>query len=221
MNRQLITKPGALQAPQLDYFLLDGSGSMISNWQPTMAAMDNFCKVLASQNIHSHGILQVFSDFGNLSLIERDAVLADWPPFYSSPISCPGGMTPLFDAINLMCRALKELDPPKASIVICTDGDENASEHTGPAQARALLAWCRAKGWQVTFLGCNFDNAKQARLLGANEENSIGVRKELLAEAGKLLGDKRARHARTDEDINFSSDERRKFGGYLTGPTGA
>jgi hypothetical protein len=125
-------------------------------------------------------------------------------------------MTPLYDAINLMCRKLRDLDPPKASIVIVTDGDENGSNHTSADQARALLDWCRAKGWQVTFLGADFNNSKQAKLLGADETNTIGVRKQKLLEAGKSLGDKRLKHALYGDDINFSEDERKNFGGFLT-----
>lgn len=218
-SRSLITRPGALQAPQLDYFLLDGSGSMYDKWAPMLGAMDGFMEVLKSKNIHSHGVVQVFSSY-NLSRIERDCTIADWTPFSREFISCPGGMTPLFDAINIMARSLRDLDPPNASIVIGTDGDESGrsggSQHTNVDQARALLDWCRAKGWQVTFWGCDFDNAKQAQLLGANAQNSIGVRSQRLLESAKALAEKRARHIQSGDDINFSDDEKEKFGGYLT-----
>jgi hypothetical protein len=125
-------------------------------------------------------------------------------------------MTPLYDAINLMVRRLAALDPPKCSIVIVTDGDDTASVSTNVTQARALLDWCRAKGWQVTFLGADFNNMHQAALLGADASNSIGVQKQKLLEAGKSLGEKRAKHAKFGDDINFSPEERKTFGGYLT-----
>ena len=217
MNRQLITRPGALQAPQLDYILIDGSGSMSDKWAPSLAALDVFMDVLRSQNINSHGVVQVFSSY-NLSRIERDATIANWTPFSREFIRCPGGMTPLYDAINLMCRTLRDLEPPNCSVVIVTDGDEMGSDHTSPAQARALLDWCRAKGWQVTFLGCDFNNDRQAKLLGSTPQNTIAVRKEMLQIAGKTLGEKRANNARTGTDINFTDDEKENFGGYLTGP---
>jgi len=218
MTRQLITRPGALQAPQLDYFLLDGSGSMMPKWTNTLASLAAFRDVMMAAHAHSHAVLQVF-DSGELSRIERDALLAAWPSYANAFIRCPGGGTPLYDAINYMARSLRELDPPKASIVIITDGYENGSRYTQLAQAEALLNWCRAKGWQVTFLGCDFNNARQAKALGARPENSIGVRAELMEEAGKLLGQRRLRHMRTDEDINFTDEEKRDFGGYLTGPS--
>lgn len=218
MSRQLITRPGALQAPQLDYILIDGSGSMSDKWAAAHNALDVMMDVLRSQNINSHGIVQTFSDM-MLSRIDRDSTIDVWTKFGLEPSRLPGGMTPLFDAINLMCRSLKELDPPNASIIIVTDGDENASRHTSHIQAKALLDWCRAKGWQVTFLGCDFNNDAQAKLLGSNPRNTIAVRKEMLQIAGKTLGEKRANNARTGTDINFTDDEKENFGGYLTGPS--
>lgn len=218
MSKAITIRAGQLLAPQLDYILMDGSSSMKSNWWATLGALDNFMEVLRSQNIASHGIVHVFDSY-NLESIQRDSEISKWKTFGEDPLGSTWGGTPLYDAINLMCRNLRDLDPPKASIVIATDGDEFDSEHTSAAEARALLDWCRARGWQVTFIGCDFDNSKQAKLLGANESNSVGVRRELLPDAGKELGRKRVRHAISDTEITFSEDERKNFGGYLSGPS--
>jgi hypothetical protein len=207
---ELSTRPStALQAAQLDYFLVDGSGSMTSKWWDFMAAMDGFADVLKAQNIASHGIVTVFEG-NNLSSTQRDALIGEWPTFSADPLVSQWGGTPLYDAINLMGRELRDLAPRNCSIVIVTDGDENGSRHTTHAQARAILDWCRAQGWQVTFLGADFNNSRQAALLGMDECNSLGVRKT------KVLGTKRANHARSGIDINFTSDEKSTFGGFLT-----
>jgi len=211
----LINRRGTLLAPQLDYILLDGSGSMQSKWWDTLAGLQNFLSVLRAQNIASHGIVHVF-DTTDLELIQRDAVLADWESLLDKPLSLHAGGTPLFDAVNLMVRRLAELDPPRCSIVIITDGMENGSTHTTAAQARNLLDWCRHKSWQVTFLGADFSNSAQAKALGADERNSLGIQKSKLADAGKLLGEKRARHAITGEEISFTGSEKQDFGGYLS-----
>lgn len=213
-SRQLITRPGALQAPQLDYILIDGSGSMSDKWHASLNALDIYMDALKAQNIHSHGIVQMFGE--ELSIIIRDETVANWSKFGLEPVRMCGGLTPLYDAINLMCRSLRDLDPPNASICIVTDGDENKSTHTSAAQARALLDWCRAKGWQVTFIGCDFNNTRQAKLLGANERNMLTVRAMKLLEAGETLAKKRINNIRTGADINFSDDEKENFGGYLT-----
>jgi hypothetical protein len=152
----------------------------------------------------------------DLQLIQRDSVIADWPKFIDNPLGSTWGTTPLYDAINLMGRHMRALDPARASVVIVTDGEEIGSQHTDIHQARAIINWMEAKGWQITWLGCDFNNNRQAKALGANDRNSIGVRSQKLLEAGKALGDKRVRHAQTGTDISFSDDEKENFGGYLT-----
>jgi hypothetical protein len=217
----LTSRPStALQAAQLDYFLVDGSGSMMSKWWDLMAALDGFSDVLKAQNIASHGIVTVFEG-QHLNSTQRDSVIGEWPTFSASPLVSQWGGTPLFDAINLMGRELRDLQPRNCSIVIVTDGDENGSTHTNATQARAILDWCRAQSWQVTFLGADFNNSRQARLLGMDECNSLGVQKTKLLEAGRVLGRKRVANAITGADINFTSDEKSTFGGYLTDDSGS
>lgn len=218
MTRALTTRPGELLAPQLDYILIDGSGSMQDKWWETLAALDGFMDTLRANNVHSHGIVHVFDSHDKES-IQRDNTISEWPTFSQEPIGAHWGSTPLYDAIQLMGRRLRDLDPPKASIVIITDGDENSSRFTDETQAKSILDWCRAKGWQITFLGADFNNSSQALALGANEHNTIGVRKMKLLEAGKTLGQKRAIYGACGTDISFSDEEKENFGGYLGGPT--
>ncbi len=215
MSNQLQKQGHQLLAPQLDYILLDGSGSMMGKWWDTLAGLQYFSQVLRDENIASHGIIHVF-DSTDLELIQRNAILADWDSVLDKPLALHGGGTPLYDAVNLMVRRLAELDPPKCSIIIITDGMENGSDHTTAEQARNLLDWCRHKGWQVTFLGADFSNRNQAKALGATDSNSLAIQKMKLAEAGKLLGHKRVDYGRTGKPISFDKSEQQDFGGYLT-----
>lgn len=214
----LVPRPTSLLAPHLDYILLDGSGSMQSKWWDTLAALDGMMDTLRAAGVGSHGIVHVFNS-QDLNSIQRNGIIAEWKRFSEEPLGSLWGNTPLYDAINLMGRTLRDLDPPRCSIIVATDGIEYGSRHTNATQAKAILDWCRAKGWQVTFLGCDFNNARQAALLGATEENTIGVRQMKLLEAGKALGDKRVKNALYGTDINFTDDEKENFGGYLVGPT--
>jgi hypothetical protein len=211
----LANRIGALQAPQLDYILLDGSQSMMGKWWDCLGALEGYINVLKAENIGSHGIIQVF-DTHDLNYIARNSTLDQWESFGAKPIGAHWGSTPLYDAINLMGRSLRNLDPPRCRIIIVTDGAENGSNYTDATQARAILDWCRAKGWQVTFIGADFNNSTQAKLLGATESNSLGVQRQKLLEAGRSAGQKAARHALFGEDIKFTEDERKNFGGYLT-----
>jgi hypothetical protein len=208
MTHTLATRSNSLLAPSLDYFLIDGSGSMKVQWWETLSAIDNFTGVLRKANCNSHGIVSVFSG-RDLQMIQRDSLILDWKPFRDEPLASTWLGTPLYDAIQCMGLHLRELAPSSCSIVIVTDGGDTNSK-TSAEQARSILDWCRAHGWTVTFLGANFDNSRVAKLLGADTNNSLGIRKELLAESGKLLGKKRV-----DGNLEFSDDEKLKFGGYL------
>ena len=76
----LVPRPGALVAPQLDYILIDGSGSMQTKWWDSLAALDGFVDVLRTMNVSSHGIVSVF-DSHDLSCIQRDGLIGDWTAF--------------------------------------------------------------------------------------------------------------------------------------------
>jgi len=160
----LIKRSTVPLAPQLDYFLIDGSGSMKSKWWDTLAALDAFASTLRAARATSHGIVSVFSG-RSIQILQRDSLLADWKTFAEDPLASTWQGTPLYDAINLMGRHLQELNPTRCSIVIVTDGNENESK-TSVEQARAVLDWCRAHGWTVTFLGADFNNCTSSTPLG-------------------------------------------------------
>lgn len=204
---------------QLDYILLDGSGSMQGQWWEVLSSIDTYMDELKTAQLDSQCILQVF-DTTDLDYIARDCHMRDWKSFATDPVGAHWGGTPLYDAIAVMGFRLRDLNPPKCSIAIVTDGKEVDSRFTTLDGAKAILDWCRAKGWQVTFLGANFNNSAQARALGANEATAIGVQKKLLADAAKSFAQKRRRYGTTGENINFSPEERQQFGGYLAAPEG-
>src|SRR5258708_17159954 len=122
-----------------------------------VVGMQVLSQILSDENIASHGIIHVF-DSTDLELIQRNTILADWDSILDKPLALHGGGTPLYDAVNLMVRRLAELDPPKCSIVIITDGIKNGSDYTTPDQARNLLDLSRHKAWLVTFPGPAFTN---------------------------------------------------------------
>lgn len=202
---------------QLDYLIIDGSGSMADKWNSTLATIDAFLSTIRDAGVPSHILLSTFDSY-NVSCIHRDAALDACPLMAQAPIASRWGDTPLYDAINAAGWALRDLSPARAHICFITDGRENASKATDVTQARALLAWMRARGWQVTFIGCDFNNSSQARELGLDASNAIGVQRGRLKEAGKLLATKRIGYARFGTDMNFSEDEQQQFGGYLAAP---
>ena len=202
------------QRSQVDYILLDGSGSMSTKWWDMMDAIQGYVDGIKREGVNTHLTLQVF-DHNNLDLVERDCDLKDWKSCLDEPIRAYFGGSPVYDAINLMCRKLRDADPARCSILIVTDGDANGVQHTDLNQAKALLDWCRAKGWQVTFIGAEFDNSDQARMLGADKNSAIGVTKAMLTSATSALAKKRARYGLYGENMHYTEEEQTQFGGYL------
>lgn len=217
MSKSLVRRSTSLLASQLDYVLMDGSGSMLSKWWDSLASLDAFMDVLKTQNLDSHLIVSVF-DSTDIDLVQRDETLRDFIPFSQNPLSAHWGATPLYDAINIMGRRLRELNPERASIVIVTDGDDSGTCATTIHQARAVLDWCKAHGWQVTFIGCDFNNAMQASQLGISDNSAVGVQKSLLTDAARSLGEKRVKYGRDGSSMHFTDTEKQQFGGYLAAP---
>lgn len=205
-----------ITSPQFDFILLDGSGSMYDKWWPMLGAIDAYVAGLRIAQIDSHILLVEFDDT-DAHLPVRDTPIAGWKTFDVEPIGAHFGGTPLYDAIVLMGQKIRELNPNPGAVTIVTDGQDTGDKFADINQARAVLDWLRDLGWSVTFIGCDFDNSRQAKALGANPSNSIGVRKELLTDATREYAKKRARHARDGQGVSFTDDEKQKFGGYLTG----
>jgi len=206
------------ESNDLDYLLVDGSASMQPKWWNFLTAGDVFLDESRKNGVKSHLVVHVF-DTEDMEMIQRDEPLSTAKTFVEEPLGSHFGGTPLYDAIVLMGMRLKERNPSKASILIITAGDDLDSK-TKVDSAKRVLDWCRAKGWQVTFIGCDFNNDDQSKLLGADASNTIGVDRKLLNDAARNLATKRAAYSRDGENIGFTDDEKKKFGGYLTDQSG-
>lgn len=204
---------------QLDFILLDGSSSMTDKWWDMLSALDAYVDGLKAEQVHSHIVLTQFSGSHNVECVCRDESITDWKPTRQEPFGMCSGGTALYDAIYMMGLRLRDLDPPKCAITIVTDGGENGSTVADRAQAKSILDWCRAKGWQVTFIGANFDNSTDAEMLGGHPASAIGVEKRHLSDATRSLAKKRVAYGATGAPMHWSDNERQQFGGYLGGPS--
>lgn len=210
------------ETSQRDIILLDCSGSMLGQWNDICKAIDAYVQCLQWDKVNTNITLVGFSS-GHMDVIYRDCHIEDWQPLmheHHSTISPHGGMTPLYDGIQMSCWRLRDEAPTRATLTIATDGDENASTFTSLDQASEFLNWARARGYQVTFLGCDFNNEKLAGGLGAQPENTIAVQKALLEDAMRNLAKKRAKYGLYGTDMHFSDDERSNFAGYLVDQSG-
>jgi hypothetical protein len=219
MSHSLVTSYSKLQGTQLDYIVMDGSGSMKDKWWEMLRAIDTFTAILARANLNTHILASVFTD-GAIGQIQCDKPLSDHLGFEHDPLRSTFGYTPLYDAISAAGFHLQDLDPPRASVLFVTDGEENSSKFTTAAEAAKIIEWMRAKGYQVTFFGCDFNNLTQAAMLGVSDKNAVGTSKARLAEATAALARKRIEYGRFGKDMDFSNDEKEQFGGYLSPPSG-
>lgn len=219
MNELLILSTGLdPNAQQEDVIILDGSGSMQSKWWESLYAIDSYVAQCQQSEVQSHVTLSVFSG-SVLDDTVRDCSIDAWIPLAKEPIGSTWGGTPLYNAINAMGRRLRETNPSRCSILIVTDGqDSMGGEGTSVEQAKQILDWLRAKGYQVTFIGCDFNNASQAARLGSSVSESVGVAKGMLVDAAKALATKRAVYGKTGAPMHWSPDEQQQFGGYLAAP---
>lgn len=162
------------------YILLDRSGSMQSLWTEALSSVNAYAKELANKTdgnaVDSHITLAVFDEQAGLQfdILRRKQPALHWDKVTDADAS-PRGMTPLLDAI-VRIIALADADKPeKAVIVVMTDGMENASKEVTRDGVKAALDRVKAKGWEVIFLGANFDNIADASSVGVVADKQMAM----------------------------------------------
>jgi uncharacterized protein YegL len=176
------------------YILLDRSGSMQSLWVEALSSVNAYAKELANKKdgdaVDSHITLAVFDDQAGLQfdVLRRKQPALHWEKL-SDTDATPRGMTPLLDALGRIIALAETDNPDKAVIVVMTDGQENASKEVTREGAKAALDRAKAKGWDVVFLGANFDNIADAGSVGvfAGQQMSMapGTMNESMARMAK------------------------------------
>ncbi len=119
----------------------------------------------------------------------------------------PRGMTPLLDALGRIV-ALAETDKPdRAVIVVMTDGMENASREVTRAGAKAALDRVQKRGWDVVFLGANFDNISDAESVGVDRAQQVAMAPGTMnASMTRMAKKSRAYFARAERHVFDEAD---------------
>lgn len=198
---------------QHDFILLDRSGSMQTLWSEAINSVNEYVKKLADDNVDTGVTIAAFdANIGTLDfLVLRDRII----PKTMKPIdpneAAPRGGTPLNDATMKLVGMAEAGNYDKVAIIIMTDGHENASRETNIAAVRAKLDACRARGWQVIFLGANFDNARQATIYGTQSGQTIQTSAVNFAGTMRATASKRADYGLTGQAMSYSADEKEEF----------
>lgn len=187
---------------QHDFILLDRSGSMRSLWSEAISSVNGYVAKLAADNVDTGVTLATFDapatalDFN----IIRDRIIPTTWKRVEPAEAEPRGWTPLNDAIGKIVDLAKAGAPSgikydKVAIIIMTDGQENASRELDTEQAKKLLDDCRLMGWQIVFLGANFDNAAQAAGYGTQSRHTVRTSAANLGATMSFMAGKRAAYA--------------------------
>lgn len=140
-------------------FLLDRSGSMESCWDDTIGGYNSFVKDQAA-----FGGTMTLVQFDHEYLVTYSKMpIGDVVPLTRDTYK-PRGSTALLDAIG---QTIKEWTGDTApTVIILTDGYENASRKFTKAHVRDLIESKTKDGWQFVYLGANQDAFAEAGSMG-------------------------------------------------------
>ncbi|MES1202562.1 MAG: vWA domain-containing protein [Pseudomonadota bacterium] len=174
------------KTPLYVHILLDRSGSMESCRDTTIDAFNEYVMGLRrSDKVDARLSLTTF-DSESIDLIAHDVSAASFLEL-SRANYVPRASTPLLDAIG---HAVAETDKVMlrkdegVSLVILTDGLENASKEYKKPDIRALLEGRQKdKGWLITFLGADVDAFAEANAIGVHASSYVALKKGKLRQA--------------------------------------
>jgi hypothetical protein len=196
------------------YVLLDRSGSMQSLWVEALSSVNAYAKGLADtkdgHSVDSHITLAVFDGQNGLQF---DTLRKKQPALHWGQVTdaeaTPRGMTPLLDALGRIVAMAEADNPDKAVIVVMTDGQENDSREVTREGAKAALDRVKAKGWEVVFLGANFDNISDAEAVGVAHGQQMAMAPGSMGASMERMAMKSRAYAASAAPMAFDEDDRK------------
>lgn len=199
---------------QHDFILLDRSGSMGDRWVEAINSVNEYVKKLAQDKVDTGVTLAAFDGQNGLDFqVVRDRITPQtWKAVDVKEIE-PRGMTPLNDATGKIVALANAGGYDRVAIIIMTDGHENASKELTVVQAKKLLDDCRAKNWQVIFLGADFDNAAQAMSYGNAAGQTVSAARGFIGATMSMASSKRSLYGMIGQAMGFSDEEKKSVQG--------
>lgn len=139
--------------------VIDASSSMSSTKKETVDAVESLLeehKHLKDAKVR----FQIYSFSSSVKTLVPITKLKEYEKGTFQNIYSPHGMTALYDAIGLaVVENRDDVKYSKTSLIILTDGQENASQEYTKTDIKELLTKVQDNlGWDVTYLGANMSN---------------------------------------------------------------
>ena len=200
------------------FILLDRSGSMGSKhgfWDEAVASVNTYVEELLKQGVdpQSRLTMAVFDYYSGLQFdVLRNATpITAWRSLTPGEV-LPRGGTPLLDALMRIVTAAEANNNPKTVVVCMTDGEENQSTEFKAPQVKTALDRIRANGWQVVFLGADFDAIEQAVAVGVGAGQTMSTAPGHLAQAMQATAHSTADYALRGTQMTYDSAAREASG---------
>lgn len=190
------------------YVLLDRSGSMANRWAEALTSINAYVEELAKKGKAKVTLATFDSQDGLQFDVLRDAVAAKKWEDVTDKDATPRGATPLFDAISRVVALAEKAAEDKTVIIVMTDGHENQSREVTREEAKLAFDRCKAKGWQIVFLGADFDAFGQAASVGINAAQTISATCDSFIPATRSLAMKTMLYASGHQAMAFSAQDR-------------
>lgn len=181
--------------------LIDRSGSMSNIWSQTISAVNKYIDqtkkfkdvtnrftVIAFDRVNTVGwgvfkresifedVAPVVPDVGADIQVIRDNLTSRKITHISKHEITPRGMTPLYDAIDRGIEVAEKAGYEKTTIIVITDGLENkSSKYTTKEQIRSRIKSAEARGWEITFIGAQFESEVMAADFGMSPDKFLDV----------------------------------------------
>lgn len=196
------------------YILLDRSGSMATNWVETIGSLNAYVEGLAADKATKKAEVTVaaFDSAEPFKVLREGVAASEWENIAIGE-AAPRASTPLYDAIGKLTDVIRTAAPKKASIVIITDGMENASKEIRKDAAKAMLDELRGKGFDVVFIGADFDAFGQSADLGTKTGATLNMSAGNYGAAMRGLANRTSSYASTGIVPEFTDDDRKKAAG--------
>lgn len=190
--------------------LIDRSGSMFSLWQQAVDGVNGYVKEIAHSSPDAIVSVAVFDSEEPYKEIRTNQRANKFKDLTKVEIA-PRGSTPLYDAAGTVLAKAEEDNVERTTVVIMTDGHENCSKEFTKEGIKRQVSRAMKKGWDVIFLGANFDVTTYANDFGIAKGDNLTFSARNFADAFAATATRSATYAATGIKSEYSDEFKKKM----------